>query len=118
MNSLDAYLNLDDETMTIEYSTDVIGTGTKVLVKQGDTVVNEFETVVFGDVDSSVRCSADQERIDTAGDFTGVTAVFVHEFTTGISDHVIAIRAINNRYIIFFHLNKSIEIRCKVSTFF
>ena len=74
--------------------------------------------VVLGDVDGSVRCSADQERIDTAGDFTWVTAVFVHEFTTGISDHVIAIRAINNRYIILFHLNKSIEIRCKVSTFF
>ncbi len=51
LNSLDDYLALADEGMTLSYSADAIGTGTKVLVMQGDMIVNEFEAVVFGDVD-------------------------------------------------------------------
>ena len=51
LNSVEDYLILSDDTMTIETDKDVIGTGTKILIKQGDTVVNEFEAVIFGDVD-------------------------------------------------------------------
>ncbi|MBQ9551680.1 MAG: leucine-rich repeat protein [Clostridia bacterium] len=53
LNSLDDYLMSDDEALTVSYSTNVIGTGTKVIVKQGDVVVNEFETVIFGDLDGN-----------------------------------------------------------------
>ncbi|MBQ9552276.1 MAG: leucine-rich repeat protein [Clostridia bacterium] len=53
MSSLDEYLTLNDDTMILETSSDVIGTGTKITVKQGDTVVNEFEAVVFGDIDGN-----------------------------------------------------------------
>ncbi len=53
MTSLDNCLTLSDDAMSLEASADVIGTGTKIFVKQGDTVVNEFEAVIFGDVDGN-----------------------------------------------------------------
>ena len=53
LSDLNEYLNPADMTMSVEAESAVIGTGTKVYVKQSDTVLNEFEVVIFGDVDGN-----------------------------------------------------------------
>ncbi|MBQ7596411.1 MAG: leucine-rich repeat protein, partial [Clostridia bacterium] len=50
LDSVADYLGLDDETVSITYSTDVIGTGTNVYLKQGSTLISEYQVVIFGDV--------------------------------------------------------------------
>lgn len=50
LDSVADYLELDDESVSLSYSTDVIGTGTKVFVKQGSTLISEYQVVIFGDV--------------------------------------------------------------------
>ena len=65
------YLLANDAAMTIETDRDVIGTGTKILVMQGDTIVNEWEAVIFGDVDGN-------------GLYDGTDAYFVHLIVSGM----------------------------------
>ncbi len=50
LDSVADYLGLDDESVSLSYSSDVIGTGTKVYVKQGSTLISEYQVVIFGDV--------------------------------------------------------------------
>ena len=71
LNGLDDYLTVNDATMTLAYATDVIGTGTKVFVMQGDEVVNEFTTLLFGDVNGD-------------GWYDGTDAYFVQLVASGM----------------------------------
>ena len=50
LDSVADYLELDDESVSITYSTDVIGTGTVIEVKQNDTTIKKYQAVIFGDV--------------------------------------------------------------------
>ena len=50
LDSVADYLELDDESVSITYSTDVIGTGTVIEVKQNDTTIKTYQAVIFGDV--------------------------------------------------------------------
>ncbi|MBQ7549878.1 MAG: InlB B-repeat-containing protein, partial [Clostridia bacterium] len=47
----DGYLLLADDSMTLSYSRDKIGTGTEIRVMKDDEVINTYEAVIFGDVD-------------------------------------------------------------------
>lgn len=51
LTDLSEYLAVTKSGVTLNYSTSIIGTGTKVYVMQGGSVIETFETVIFGDVD-------------------------------------------------------------------
>ena len=59
--------------------------------------------VVFIHIDSRVRGTANQHGVHTAFDFAGIPAVLVHQFAAGVANHVIAVRTIDNRYLVLFH---------------
>ena len=50
LDSVADYLELDDESVSITYSADVIGTGTVIEVKQNETTIKTYQAVIFGDV--------------------------------------------------------------------
>lgn len=50
LNSLDSFIETSENSLSLAYSTDTIGTGTIVNVCQNGEVVDAYTTVIFGDV--------------------------------------------------------------------
>ena len=50
LNNVDDYIDVCDDTMTLSYSTEKVGTGTKIYVMQDNDEVNTYEALLFGDV--------------------------------------------------------------------
>ena len=74
--------------------------------------------LIVGHIDSSPRRAPRQKSIHTATDLTRIASVFIHQFTAGITNHIIAVRAVDDRDIFLFHLNNCTKFAAKILLFF
>ena len=50
-SDINSYVNTVDGTMSVQYNSDVIGTGSVVNIVKDGTIVDSYKVVIFGDVD-------------------------------------------------------------------